>query len=78
MDVVDGLAQQSSHRHHLQLGTLCQLVAQRDGIGHDDAIQGFGGIDAVDGRAGQHTVGSTGDDLFGTVLDRRTGYRRYR
>lgn len=69
VNIGNGLSEERAYTHDMELGAAFLFLSQRNGVRNEDRIEGFSGIDAVNGRTGENGVGGAGDNFCGAIFE---------
>ena len=69
VNIGNGLSEERAYAHDMELGAAFLFLSQRNGVRNEDRIEGFSGIDAVNGRTGENGVGGAGDNFCGAIFE---------
>ena len=69
MNIGNGLSEERAYAYDMELGAAFLFLSQRNGVRNEDRIEGFSGIDAVNGRTGENGVGGAGDNFCGAIFE---------
>lgn len=69
MNIGNGLSEERAYAYDMELGAAFLFLSQRNGVCNEDRIEGFSGIDAVNGRTGENGVGGAGDNFCGAIFE---------
>lgn len=69
VNIGNGLSEERAYAHDMELGAAFLFLSQRNGVRNEDRIEGFSGIDAVNGRTGENGVSGAGDNFCGAIFE---------
>ena len=69
MNIGNGLSEERAYAYDMELGAAFLFLSQRNGVRNEDRIEGFSGIDAVNGRTGENGVSGAGDNFGGAIFE---------
>ena len=69
MNIGNGLSEERAYAYDMELGAAFLFLSQRNGVRNENRIEGFSGIDAVNGRTGENGVGGAGDNFCGAIFE---------